>query len=79
MKVTLETVVVDALKLPLSDRAALAQALIRSLDEAPAADTLEIERAWAEEVERRVDEIMSGRAQGIPAEQVFTKSRAQQG
>jgi putative addiction module component (TIGR02574 family) len=34
-----------------------------------------VEAAWAEEVKRRIDELDSGRVQGIPAEQVFARAR----
>lgn len=34
-----------------------------------------VEEAWADEVQRRVAELDSGRVQGIPAEQVFARAR----
>ena len=50
------------------DRAALASFLIRSLDEAEDADA---EAAWDAELARRAEDIKSGKAIGIPADQVF--------
>ena len=66
MNSTAEMVESAALQLPRSERARLAERLIASLDE----DT-DIERAWAEEIERRVGELRSGKVQPIPGEQVF--------
>jgi putative addiction module component (TIGR02574 family) len=34
-----------------------------------------VEEAWAEEVKRRMEDLDSGRVQGIPAEQVFARAR----
>ena len=54
------------LQLPRAERARLAERLIASLD-----DDSEIERAWAEEIERRVADLRSGKVKPIPGEQVF--------
>ena len=54
------------------DRAALASFLIRSLDEAEDADA---EAAWDAELARRAEDIKSGKAIGIPADQVFADLR----
>jgi putative addiction module component (TIGR02574 family) len=34
-----------------------------------------VEEEWAEEVKRRIEELDSGRVQGVPAEQVFARAR----
>jgi putative addiction module component (TIGR02574 family) len=47
------------LKLPKSERAALATELIRSLDEAENADAAE---AWVRELDKRANDVSSGRA-----------------
>lgn len=60
-----------ALQLPPSERARLAQRLIDSLDDAG-----EVEQAWTEEAARRDEELCSGRATAVPAEQVFAEARA---
>lgn len=63
----------QALKLPASARAVLAQRLISSLDQETDADS---ERLWLEEAERRLDELESGEVAGIRAEQVFAEVRS---
>jgi putative addiction module component (TIGR02574 family) len=67
----LEIVEAQALKLSPEERAQLADRLITSLFE-----DHEIEDAWAAEVERRVDEIASGRAKLIPAADSIARARA---
>jgi len=37
------------------------------------------EEAWAAEIDRRVEEMESGKVQGIPGEQVFAKLRQRYG
>jgi putative addiction module component (TIGR02574 family) len=66
-----EIIEAQALKLSPEERAQLADHLIASLfkDE-------EIEDAWAAEVERRIDEIESGRAVLIPAADSIARARA---
>jgi putative addiction module component (TIGR02574 family) len=61
----------QALKLTAEERAQLADRLISSIFE-----DHEIEAAWAAEVERRVDEIDSGRAKLIPASESIARARA---
>ncbi|MFA6288254.1 MAG: addiction module protein [Opitutaceae bacterium] len=34
-----------------------------------------VEEAWSDEVKRRMDDLDSGRVQGVPAEQVFARAR----
>ena len=59
-------------KLPMQERAELANFLIHSLDAAWDAET---EAAWDAELARRGDEIISGTAKGEPALEVFAKLR----
>jgi putative addiction module component (TIGR02574 family) len=61
-----DQVEIEALALPRHARARIAELLIASLDE-----DSEIERAWDEEVRRRVQEIRSGKVQTVPGEEVF--------
>ena len=61
----------ELLKLPSHERARLAEALIASLDEED-----EIAEAWATEAELRAEELRSGAASGIPAEEVLARLRA---
>jgi putative addiction module component (TIGR02574 family) len=53
--------------LPKEDRAALADVLFASLGE----DQITVDAAWDFELTRRKEEILRGRAKGIPAEEVF--------
>ncbi len=64
------------LSLPCEDRVYLVDRLIESLN-APSRE--EIDRLWAEEAERRIDDLDSGRAQTIPGEQVFAEIRTRLG
>ena len=60
-------------KLPVQDRAALAKWIVESLDEL---SEMEIETLWAEEGERRLDQLEKGDVPGIPAEEILRKARA---
>ena len=71
MSSQLEIVEGQALKLTAEERARLADRLIASLFE-----DHEIEDAWEAEVERRVEEIESGRAALIPAAESIARARA---
>jgi putative addiction module component (TIGR02574 family) len=66
-----EIVEAQALKLSAEERAQLADRLIASLF-----GDQDIEEAWAVEVERRVQEIESGRVQLIPADEAIARARA---
>ena len=66
-----DALVAEALKLPAEERALVADQLLASLSEDPA-----IEEAWATEVERRIAEIESGRAQLVPAADAIGRARA---
>jgi putative addiction module component (TIGR02574 family) len=72
MKATLDKVAHDALEMPEQDRAHLAHALILSMDDSGDDD---VSTAWDAEIERRVNDIRSGKVKGIPAEEVFAKLR----
>ncbi len=61
-----------ALKLPVDARARLAERLISSLDDQADPDA---EKLWAEEAERRLDELRSGAVRSRSAESVFRKAR----
>ena len=61
----------EVLSLPHSTRALIAQELLESLEE----ETSEVETAWAEEAERRYEEIKSGKVKTIPGEEVLRKVR----
>ena len=60
-------------KLNLKDRSALAKWIVESLEELSEA---EIEALWAEEAERRLDELEQGLVSEIPAEEALRRARA---
>ena len=61
--------------LPVEDRAELARFLMESLDETdPGWDA-----AWTAELDRRWQEIESGKAVGVPGEEVFRRLREKYG
>jgi len=60
----------EALTLAAEDRAQLADRLIASLSE-----DAEVDEAWAVEVERRIAEIESRRAEVVPAAQAIAGAR----
>jgi putative addiction module component (TIGR02574 family) len=76
MKATLEQVAEQALGLSSKDRAALTRILIEALDSELTDHPVEVEEAWQLEIEKRVEEVLSGRVKTIPAEEVFSKLRA---
>ena len=71
MSSQLEIVEAQVLKLTAEERAQLADRFIASLfgDQAT-------EEAWAAEVERRIEEIESGRAKLVPAADAIARARA---
>ena len=71
---TTEQIEQELMKLPVADRARLAERLIASLD----ADA-EIEAAWTAEVRRRDEEIRSGAVEAIPLEDALTTVRTRFG
>jgi len=62
----------EALGLPNEDRAELAYCLIRSLDEG---DDPGVQSAWEAELERRWQDMESGKVAGQPADRVFSEAR----
>lgn len=64
---------VEALKLPVSERARLAEVLLNSLD---ALSEEEHRRAWTDEAARRDAELDADPGRGRPADEVFRSARA---
>ncbi len=56
------------------DRARLAEDLLASLEDGSAPDS-EVEAAWEHEIRQRVEEVKSGTAKLIPAEDVYAETR----
>ena len=65
-------VIDQALKLKASERAAVAEQLLRSLDIPDAA----IDAAWAQEADARVEAHDRGEIESIPAEDVLAKYKS---
>jgi hypothetical protein len=59
-------------RLDLKDRASLAKLIVESLDDLSEA---EVEALWAEEAERRLDEMERGQVNEIPAKEVLRRAR----
>ncbi len=64
------------LSLPCEDRIYLAEKLLERLN-GPSRE--EIEKLWAEEADRRIDEIESGKVELLPGDQVFADLRKRLG
>ncbi|MFL5540011.1 MAG: addiction module protein [Longimicrobiaceae bacterium] len=75
MGLPLKRIESEALELPSSDRAQLATRLIASLEGETPDDPAEVERAWEEEIRRRLAELDAGTAELTPAEEVFAEFR----
>jgi putative addiction module component (TIGR02574 family) len=74
MGMPLKRLEAEAMELTSHERAELATALIASLDaEDEDDDPAEVQKAWDEEILRRVAELEAGTAELIPAEQVFAE------
>ena len=67
-----QVVLEEALKLTTNERAEVAEQLIASLDEASDTD---VEQAWQEEVQRRLQQIERGEVKTIPWEVVQRRLR----
>jgi hypothetical protein len=59
--------------LGLKDRATLAKWILESLDDLSEA---EVEALWAEEAERRLDELEQGLVTEVPAQEALRRARA---
>jgi putative addiction module component (TIGR02574 family) len=57
----------EAERLPVADRALLAERLIASLEDE------DVEQIWGQEAERREAEIRSGKAKAVPSELVYRR------
>lgn len=61
----------EAISLPIEIRTKLVEKLLRSLNPSQK----KIDKLWAKEAEKRVEEIKSGKVKTIPGERVFKKIR----
>ena len=74
----LSEVAKEAIELPQNERLRLARILL-DLSDAPSDPAPEVEEAWEEEISRRIHSIDSGKAKGIPFEDVLHKIDTQFG
>lgn len=72
MSLNLDKIAQEALKLPISLRAELADMLVESLH---TEDSDEIQSLWLDEAIRRRDEIRTGQVEPIPGDQVLAEAR----
>jgi len=72
MPMTVEELVTEARRLP---AAQVSELLDRLVAELPGGIAPEIETAWVDEAARRIEEIDSGKIQGVPADAVFARAR----
>lgn len=72
MSTNVEHVLTQALQMSPQDRALIAERLLSSLD---AEADLEIEIAWQQEAQRRIEEIDRGEVVCLPWEQVISRLR----
>jgi putative addiction module component (TIGR02574 family) len=72
MATSYDEIIADAMKLPLKDRVRLAQQLASSLD-----DEVEtgVEALWFAEAERRLEELRTGKVEGIDSDEAFRNAR----
>ena len=68
MTITFDSVLQDALRLPVEERSRIASRLIESVDDG---DDIELSPAWQAEIDRRIESIQSGTAKLIPHEDVM--------
>lgn len=59
----------EAVSLPVEERALMVDSLLRSLNQPES----EIDKKWAQEAKRRLNELRSGQVEAIPGEEVFRK------
>ncbi|MCF8107723.1 MAG: addiction module protein [Desulfohalobiaceae bacterium] len=69
---TMKEIEAEIKKLDLKDRSALAKLIVESLDELTES---EVEKLWAEEAERRLDEMEQGQVTEISAVDVIRRAR----
>ena len=63
--------ITDVISLPVEDRVLIVDYLLKSLNHGEP----DIEKTWAEEAQRRLDELRSGKVKAIPGDVVITNRR----
>jgi putative addiction module component (TIGR02574 family) len=75
MPKTLAEVTCDAADLPAPERLKLARILL-DLSEPATESADDVQNAWDQEIERRLQELRSGKVKGVPLEEVKAKIEA---
>jgi putative addiction module component (TIGR02574 family) len=70
MPKTLAEITKDAADLAPRDRLKLARIMLDLSDEENREDPAEVEAAWSEEIDRRIEEMRTGKVKGVPLETV---------
>lgn len=70
-----DDLIATAMQLPLSQRVALANAMLNSIDSDADSERTqdEIDAAWDTEIGRRIDDIDSGRVKTVPSSEVWKR------
>ena len=63
--------ITEVISLPVEDRVLIVDYLLKSLNHGEP----DIEKTWAEEAQRRLDELRSGKVKAIPGDVVITNRR----
>ena len=66
-----QELITEVISLPVEDRVLIVDYLLKSLNHGEP----DIEKTWAEEAQRRLDELRSGKVQAIPGDVVITNRR----
>ncbi len=72
---TPDELIATAMQLPLSDRVALANAMLNSIDTGVDSESSqdEIDAAWVAEIGRRIDDIEGGRVKTVSSSEVWKR------
>ena len=70
-----DELIATAMQLPISDRVALANAMLSSIEPPTGSETTqdEVDAAWEVEIARRVDDIDKGRVKTVPSSEVWKR------
>ncbi len=76
MASSLDSLIEQAIELPVELREIMVARLLESLDEGDFSVRPEIENAWEKEISQRISDFDSGKVEGVPANQIFEELRA---
>jgi putative addiction module component (TIGR02574 family) len=79
MTATAQKVLDEALQLPEDDRDWIADSLWRSIDRPTEEDAEPLDPAWEAEIERRIEDVRSGKVKMVPHEEAMARIRSRLG